>query len=72
MKRKQDMNINLEAIFNTAVRKAVDENKRMGLPNVFCVNGTEVFQLPNGDVVMHYDFSKHEIRKSYSCTRCLI
>ena len=46
-------------IFNEAVHEAIEENKRMGVPSVFCINGTKVFQLPNGDVVMEYDFEKH-------------
>ncbi|MDR3243615.1 MAG: hypothetical protein LBT79_02575 [Elusimicrobiota bacterium] len=52
--------INFQQIFSIAVKKAIEENKRMGVPSVFCINGKEVFQLPNGDIVMEYDFEKHK------------
>lgn len=38
----------LLAIANRAVRKAQDENRRKGVPNVYVVNGTLVWQLPDG------------------------
>ena len=40
----------LLAIANRAVRKAQDENRRKGVPNVYVVNGTLVWQLPDGTV----------------------
>ena len=40
----------LLAIFNRAVRKAQDENRRNGVPNVYVVNGTLVWQLPDGSI----------------------
>ena len=40
----------LLAIVNRAVRKAQDENRRKGVPNVYVVNGTLVWQLPDGTV----------------------
>jgi hypothetical protein len=36
----------------------------MGVPSVFCINGTEVFQLPNGYIVMEYDFENHGKQKA--------
>ncbi|GMO61184.1 MAG: hypothetical protein Ta2D_07060 [Rickettsiales bacterium] len=50
--------INIQKIFREAVHDAIEENKRLGLPSVFCLNGKKIFQLPNGDVVMEYDFDK--------------
>jgi hypothetical protein len=40
----------LLAIANRAVRKAQDENRRQGVPNVYVVNGTLVWQLPDGTI----------------------
>lgn len=40
----------LLAIVNRAVRKAQDENRRKGVPNVYVVNGTLVWQLPDGTI----------------------
>ena len=40
----------LLAIANRAVRKAQDENRRRGVPNVYVVNGTLVWQLPDGTI----------------------
>jgi len=33
-----------------AVRKAQDENRRKGVPNVYVINGTIVWQLPDGTI----------------------
>ena len=41
---------------NKAVKKAQEENRKMGVPNVYCLNGTIIFQLPNGEVTTHYVF----------------
>lgn len=40
----------LLAIANRAVRKAQEENRRNGVPNVYVVNGTIVWQLPDGTI----------------------
>ncbi|MBQ7251038.1 MAG: hypothetical protein IJS32_00365 [Kiritimatiellae bacterium] len=40
----------LLAIANRAVREAQDENRRDGIPNVYVVNGTIVWQLPDGTI----------------------
>lgn len=40
----------LLAIVNRAVRKAQDENRRLGIPNVYEINGTLVWQLPDGTI----------------------
>ena len=38
---------------STAVRLAQEENRRKGIPNVYCLNGKIVWQLPDGTVTMH-------------------
>lgn len=40
----------LLAIANRAVRKAQDENRRLGIPNVYAVNGTIFWQMPDGSI----------------------
>ncbi len=37
-------------IGNEAVRKAREENRRLGIPNVFAVNGHLCWELPNGEI----------------------
>lgn len=36
------------AIGNEAVRLAQEENRKKGVANVYCLNGSLVWQLPNG------------------------
>lgn len=33
-----------------AVRKAIEENRRLGLPNVFMKNGRMYWEMPNGEI----------------------
>ena len=40
----------LLTIANRAVRKAQDENRRKGVPNVYVVNGPLVWQFPDGGI----------------------
>ncbi len=42
----------LTRIGNTAVHLAQEENRRKGIPNVYCINGKIVWQLPDGTVTM--------------------
>ena len=37
-------------IANTAVHLAQEENRRLGIPNVYCINGKIIWQLPDGTV----------------------
>ena len=37
-------------IINTAVHMAQEENRRLGIPNVYVLNGKLVWQLPDGTV----------------------
>ena len=36
-------------IGNQAVREALDENRRLGVPNVRSINGRVYYELPNGE-----------------------
>jgi len=38
-------------IFRSAVRKAQEENRRLGIPNVYSINGHIYHEMPNGDMV---------------------
>ena len=38
-------------IFGIAVRKAQEESRRMGVPNVYSIDGKIVYELPNGERV---------------------
>lgn len=38
------------AIFIKAVRKAQEENIKLGLPNVYCEGGRIFYQLPDGSI----------------------
>ena len=47
----------LLAIANRAVREAQDENRRQGIPNVYEINGTLVWQMPDGSLTTVNPFS---------------
>ena len=40
----------LTRLGNTAVRLAQEENRRKGIPNVYCINGKIVWQFPDGSI----------------------
>ncbi|MEI8388803.1 MAG: hypothetical protein WCG23_02850 [bacterium] len=56
----QTLSDEITKIGNRAVKKAQEHNRLNGLPNVYSVNGKIVYELPNGDIVNEYDFSKHK------------
>ncbi len=37
-------------IFRTAVRKAQEENRRLGIANVYSINGRLYYERPNGEL----------------------
>ncbi|MBR1920482.1 MAG: hypothetical protein IJ829_00605 [Kiritimatiellae bacterium] len=45
-----EMDEKILAIANQAVRDAQDENRRLGIANVYSLNGTIVWQLSDGSV----------------------
>ena len=45
-------------IASTAVRLAQEENRRKGIPNVYCLNGKIVWQLPDGAVTMENPYKQ--------------
>ncbi len=42
---------------NRAIKKAQENNRRNGIPNVYCINGKIIFELPNGELTTKYNFS---------------
>ena len=42
---------------NRAIKKAQENNRRSGIPNVYCINGKIIFELPNGELTTKYNFS---------------
>ncbi len=42
---------------NRAVKKAQESNRKNGIPNVYCINGKIIFELPNGELTTQYSFS---------------
>lgn len=43
-----DLTIKLTRIASCAVRKAQEENRKNGVPNVYVINGKNVWQLSDG------------------------
>jgi hypothetical protein len=37
-------------IASSAANKAIEENRRLGVPNVYSINGRIYFELPNGEL----------------------
>ncbi len=44
-------------IGNRAVKKAQEENRQKGLPNVYSINGKIVYALPDGTLTTEYKFN---------------
>lgn len=58
----EEFSLWLRRLGNRGVRKAQEENHRLGLPNVYEKNGRIYYQLPNGDITTE----KPEILKKFS------
>ena len=43
-------------IGNRAVKKAQENNLKNGIPNVYCINGKIIYELPNGEIRTQYNF----------------
>ena len=48
--RDSDFFDEITRIGNRAVHKAQEENRRLGIPNVYCVGGTIIYQMPSGEI----------------------
>jgi hypothetical protein len=47
-----EKHLNFQRIGNIAVKKAQEENRRLGLPNVYSRNGKIIFEMPNGKIIV--------------------
>ena len=52
-----DLSKELLKIGNRAVKKAQENNRKKGIPNVYCINGKIIFELPDGEITTTYKFS---------------
>ena len=50
-KRAEQLGVMAEKAFNEAVKNALAEHKKKGVPAVYMQNGKMVYLLPNGKVV---------------------
>ena len=48
----------IQRIGNRAVRAAQEESRRMGVPNVYSLNGKLYYELPNGEITDKSPFEK--------------
>jgi hypothetical protein len=55
-KENYEFSMRILRIANNAVKKAQEENHRLGLPNVYSLNGKKIYQMPDGTVRDSYDF----------------
>lgn len=42
---------------NRAIKKAQENNRKNGIPNVYSLNGKIIFELPNGEITTQYNFN---------------
>ncbi len=52
-----DISAKILKLGNRAIKKAQKNNREKGIPNVYCINGKIVFELPNGEITTQYNFS---------------
>ena len=43
-------------VIDRAIKKAQENNRKKGIPNVYSINGKIVFELPNGEITTQYSF----------------
>lgn len=69
MQAKDGKDLNIEtyrqaALFrrigNEAVRKAQEENRRLGIPNAFSRNGVIYYEMPDGEITREDPFAKEQ------------
>ncbi|MDR2580030.1 MAG: hypothetical protein LBC85_03440 [Fibromonadaceae bacterium] len=41
---------------NRGAKKAQEENRRLGLPNVYAIEGKPVFVMPNGEIKTEWEW----------------
>ena len=51
-KKTYEQALEFQRIGNIAVRKAQEENRRLGIPNVYGRDGKIIYEMPNGEIVV--------------------
>ena len=61
--------LELLRIGNRAVKRAQEENRKKGIPNVYDINGHLYYELPNGELTKEdpYPLSKETDSKEEKC-----
>jgi hypothetical protein len=60
--------LRITRIGNRAVRKAQEENRKKGIPNVYARNGKPYYEMPDGTITTISPFTKDEgIIKNPNC-----
>ncbi len=54
-------------IGNRAVKKAQEENRKKGIPNVYDINGHLYYELPNGELTKEDPLSKETDSEEEKC-----
>ena len=52
--------LEMQQIGNRAVKKAQEENRKKGIPNVYSFNGHIYYELPNGELTKTDPYKKDE------------
>lgn len=52
--------VELQRIGNRAVRAAQEENRRLGIPNVYSKGGVIYFELPTGEITQKNPFEDED------------
>lgn len=55
-KEKEKLSTNITRLGNRAVAKAIKENKEKGIPNVYSLNGTLIYEMPDGAITTECPF----------------
>jgi hypothetical protein len=51
-KETYEQALEFQRIGNNAVRKAQEENRRLGIPNVYGRDGKIIFEMPDGEIIV--------------------
>ncbi len=55
-----ELSAEFERIGNEAVKEAQERNRKNGIPNVYCLNGKMIFELPNGEITTKNPFEERQ------------
>jgi len=55
--------LQITRIGNRAVRKAQEENRKKGIPNVYARNGIPYYELPDGTITTISPFTKTDTKQ---------